>query len=905
MRIIKIHHQTRFEFLEQREAIAATTQVICAHQSLATALDVPYCSLEMLARQHCQHEGWQILSPWMAHQRRLAVIREQVQDQREDPTWPHLQHNGSSEGDLSALERRLIPGLTSLLWSDLDLAALAAITPHSSPLTLLLRVAQAYCDRLEHEKSVDPAQVYQRAARLQPTPRPLWVCGYPEWIDRQPRLQFLNAIAAPESLLVLPSFPELDLPGQQQAIAALQALGWTLETSEDEPSVSATATVSLPVHPQPATSYVNQEEEVRGVLRQVKRLLHQGVAPQEMALVTWDLEGYDPILQDIAWEYELPLTCDRPRPLLKTPLGAWLNQVVATVRSRFDFEPTAALLRHPLTPTAPQILGTIDWGKVRRQHPHTGQGWRDCGARLTALEGWRRGDRSTWIARLQELLESWQLKQRLLSHRSDRLAWSSLEQGLQHLAQANPQPLTLEQFTQELLDTLSWLRVTPEPSEGAIALHSPETLLGAKYGYLWVLGVADGMIPSPLPCDPLLDLYRRKQLRNQGFAIETALTLTQRQLLVFRELFRVAEQIYLSYPRQIKATPRSPSPYLARFEIPVQAADDQGAIASWQELRQRALRQGGLRQGGSHQPISREDPVLSHAARSWAIEQGRLQGQGGDRFQGLTDVPLDLPSRCFSASQLTHLGQCGFKWFAGDLLKIRELAEAETEFSARLRGKLYHKTLELATQKALETRSPDLRQALLQHLEAAFEEAEVLEQLPELAAWGARRKEHLQRLHRTISQGSFLADDSQILATERSFEGEWYGFRVRGQIDRLDLTPKGYVVIEYKSRSSRPTRAKNDQGKADLDVQLPLYQDLVGQQLQEENPTESASVQAYYYSLTKAKRLGTGDKVDRAALERFSDRLKTHLKQGDYPVEPDSQQSACQYCPHDVICRKS
>jgi ATP-dependent helicase/DNAse subunit B len=412
------------------------------------------------------------------------------------------------------------------------------------------------------------------------------------------------------------------------------------------------------------------------------------------------------------------------------------------------------------------------------------------------------------------------------------------------------------------------------------------------------------MIPSPLPSDPLLDLYRRQQLRKQGFAIETAFTLTQRQLLVFRDLFRVAGELYLSYPRQIKATPRQPSPYLARFNVAVQAADDPGAIASWQELRQRGLRQQELRQRGLQ-----EDPVLSHAARSWAIEhrrhQGRRQSQGGDRFQGLTEIPLDLQSHCFSASQLTHLGQCGFKWLAGDLLKIRELAEAETELSGRVRGKLYHKTLELATQMALETRSPDLREALLQHLEAAFEEAEALEQLPELAAWGARRKEHLQRLQRTVSQASFLSDDGQIVATERSFEGEWYGFQVRGQIDRLDHTPKGHVVIEYKSRSSRPTRAKNDQGKADLDVQLPLYQDLVAQQLQGENPTESASVEAYYYSLTKGKPLGKRNKVDRAALERFSDRLKTHLKQGDYPVEPDSQQSACQYCPHDVICRKS
>ena len=124
----------------------------------------------------------------------------------------------------------------------------------------------------------------------------------------------------------------------------------------------------------------------------------------------------------------------------------------------------------------------------------------------------------------------------------------------------------------------------------------------------------------------------------------------------------------------------------------------------------------------------------------------------------------------------------------------------------------------------------------------------------------------------------------------------------RGVVDRVDRTPSGYVIIEYKSRSNRPGRAKDEQGQANLDVQLPLYGDVLGQQLQAQE-AETASVRSYYYSLTKAKPLGHRDKVDREALERFSDRLKDHLHRGDYPVEPDRQYYACQYCPHDVICR--
>ena len=643
-------------------------------------------------------------------------------------------------------------------------------------------------------------------------------------------------------------------------------------------------------------------------MRDLQRRLGEGVPPKELALVTWDDAAYAPMVLDVAWEYELPIYHSNSPSLLSTGLGSWLKQALDTVRSRFEFETTAAFLRHPLTPTEETRIGQIDWDNVRRFHPQTLASWRDCGANLSPLEDWTRGEggsprlheRPIWLRQLRRLLDHWQVLHRGQQSPQVKSTGLALDKALAHLESLGTSHLSLEQFAQELRDTLALVPVVVPPPQGAIALQSPAAVVGARYRHLWVLGVAEGMTPSPLPREPLLDWYHRKQLQNQGFAIETAVVLSQRQLLLFAQLFRSASQLYFSYPRQIRKTPMLASPYLGRFGIEVREAENDGAIASWQELRQRGLRQS----------LPREDAVLTHAARSWSIELSRQQGSEGvgfangnrDRFQGQTEIPLEIGSRCFSASQLTHLGQCAFKWFAGDLLKIQELREAETELSGRLRGRLYHKTLELATRNALETGSTELRQALLDHLDAAFREAEELEQLPELAAWGARRKDHLQRLRRTLSQESFLGEDSQILHTEQSFEGEWYGFRVQGVVDRVDRTPSGYVIIEYKSRSNRPGRAKDEQGQANLDVQLPLYGDVLGQQLQAQE-AETASVRSYYYSLTKAKPLGHRDKVDREALERFSDRLKDHLHRGDYPVEPDRQYYACQYCPHDVICR--
>lgn len=899
MRTLEIEHLGKAKGPDRPETIAPGTQVICAHPSQAQALGVPYCSLDLLARQHCQQEGWQVLSPLMAYQERLRVLEQVLKSGH----WPHLQRQSTL--DLRTLERQLRSGITALLRSPSPLCELAEPTPAPSSFGLLVQVSLAYEAHLEQRNYLDPAQVYQRATQLKPRPRAMVVLGYPEWIERQPRLGFLDAIAGAGSVVYLASGQELGLKDQEKTIAQFETLGWTLERPEEGLNDSAKVLVEGGKGPQ-GTSYLNQEEEVRGVLRELKRCLLEGVAPDELALVTWDEAAYAPMLLDIAWEYELPLYRGGSQPLLATPLGFWIKQALDMVRSRFEFETTAGFLRHPLTPSEETKIGPVDWAKVRESHPQSWGRWRDCGANLTPLEDWTRGDygsrtlRQTWVQRLRQLLQDWQVLARVQQWPDSASLGSALDKALEHLAGLPQTPLSLDQFARELLETFSLVAVVSAVPQGAITLQSPAAVVGARYRHLWLLGVAEGITPSPLTQEPLLDWYHRKQLQNQGFAIETAVALSQRQLLLFAHLSCCASQLHLSYPRQIQKTPMLPSPYLARLGVEVREAQNDGAIASWQELRQRGLRQ----------PLPREDAVLTHAARSWSIELHRQQGLGGvretcenrNRFQGQTEIPVEIPSRRFSASQLTHLGQCAFKWFAGDLLKIQELREAETELSGRLRGRLYHKTLELATQKALETGSTELRQALLDHLDAAFLEAEELEQLPELAAWGARRQEHLQRLRRTLAQESFLGETSQILSTERPFEGEWYGFRVRGVVDRVDRTPDGYVIIEYKSRSSRPTRAKTEQGKADLDVQLPLYGDVLGQQLQQEE-AEATSVRSYYYSLTKAKPLGHRDKLDREALQRFSDRLKEHLTRGDYPVEPDRQYYACQYCPHDVVCR--
>lgn len=856
-----------------RRTLANFPTVVCANPHAAKTLDVPYLSLEALAMDVCQSHQWQIASPLLTRRTRLAVLEELVQTGK----WQALNPQ-SSEFDFTGTIGQLRPALNSLLRWGIDLEKLAN-TPNLRPeLANLVQFARSYRQRLHTQKYCDRAELFWVATHLNPQPQPLLVYGYAE-LPRDAR-HFLDAIAADGSLLHLPCDDTPHHQDNRDSIAALDARGWTVKTPRQ-------------AFPQPTTTalaYANLDDEVRNVLTEVKTLIRQGVDPADIVLVTRRESTYADTVLDIAWEYDLPVRAFYALPLSATRFGTWVKAVLEAVRSRFDFEATATLLRHPLT-----RLGGIDWAKVRSQHPANALHWQQCGADLSPLQQWNASERSQWVQRLQTLFETWELSRSCQTQARDILAFQQFQTVLETLAQPEGDRLDFQRFSREIADSLNLLTVPAQPGRGGIALHTPLSVFGAQYSHVFVLGVAEGMFPAPPQNQPVLDFFTCKQLQRQGFPVETAVNAARRETVSFSSLFSVAAtQLHLSYPQQMGKNPVLPSPYLAQFGIEATTAEPSMRAASVEESRQRTLRRENAAEGAT-------DRVLRHAARNWAIELRRESQHPRDRFDGVTEVPFNPQTHRFSASQLTAFGQCGFKWFARYLLHVDELDEAETELSGRLRGSLYHKTLEVASKRALETGSEDLRQALLEHLDAAFAEAEELEKLPTLAAWGARRREHLARLRRTISDESFLPEGSRILAVEKSFEGEWYGLRVRGKIDRLDATPQGYVLVEYKNRSSRPSRAKNPQGKADLDVQLPLYADVAPQALL---PDAEGNVRAYYYSVTKAKPLGHRDIHNPEELEAFVENLKSQLQQGAYPVEPDTQEIACEYCPHDALCRR-
>src|SRR5258708_37841242 len=98
-------------------------------------------------------------------------------------------------------------------------------------------------------------------------------------------------------------------------------------------------------------------------------------------------------------------------------------------------------------------------------------------------------------------------------------------------------------------------------------------------------------------------------------------------------------------------------------------------------------------------------------------------------------------------------------------------------------GKLYHKTLQLAVQRAMV--AENFREGVLNELEPAFLEAEADDEIAvcELPNWERRRSEHLTVLRKAVESPDFIGEGSRVISTEKTFVVNWNGFWMRGYID--------------------------------------------------------------------------------------------------------------------------
>jgi RecB family exonuclease len=867
---------TPFPLEVARQQVDSDRQLILASSTRAArALDSARTkfkrqTLKQYARFILRQRGIRIASALTAQRSLQAAVQEILSSQ-----------------DLAGTATKLATPLNKLLRRGINLEDLAGSGIDRA--ASLAKVAIAYQQKLCELNLIDPAMILWKAMECQPTMLPVFVYGY--FTPEQDELAFINAIAAPDSHFFLPDAETPILTGNHSISTWLQAHGWAVN-AEDHPHdrlgeaiagqflQSFQSAQSAILSRQPAVHrYANRLAEIRGTLGQVKQLLRQKVSPQAIALVARDEQQYGPMLRHIAQEYQVPIRLLYSLPLRTTRLGAWINHLINAVDSLYSLRPTMDLLRHVLTESP---IALQQWPVIRQQRPDNLAAWQGFGADLSGLDWPQCDTRENWVERLKMALRQFDVRKRSARWARETVAFNQLSQGLVDLSRPESEQLERSAFFEELLASLELLSVPAQPGRGGVELHGPGALTGSEYQHIFVLGMAEGVLPKPIADDPVLDFYDCKQLKQAGFAFDDATDASRKEALSFYTMLQtVTQEITFSYPQLLDRAEALPSSYLGQLNLRASYATSQ-IIASAEEYREIHLRQES----------PQVDAVLESAMRTQQIELKRESNAPCDEYDGVVGLGKDPEQHVFSASQLSTIGQCPFKWFVQKGLGVVDFDEADGEMSAAFIGQLYHKTLEILLEKG----HSDFNQ---EQLAVAFNQAEQQLNATEIVAWNAKRQEHLQVLRRAIQAPDFQPMGAQVLALEQTFNGTWQGLQVTGKVDRIDRTSDGLVLIDYKSGKTVHGILRDSVDKASLDIQMEIYQQVAAAAMA---PGISVS-DAYYYSLRQAERIKPKQPADGVEWEKFADRVKQHLREGDYPVKP-SGKDACEYCAYDLVCRK-
>ena len=805
--------------------------VITPNFNAAARYGVEYRSLEHLAIATIGQD--RIASPLLSHHLLRRAIRETI-----DPD------------DAEGTARALAPAIRELLRADADLDVLTETGRREARLA---EATRRYRELLRDHGKIERAEVFVAARKGVTTQQLISVVGFPRFGREE--IRFLDAIAASGSCLELHHAEDYAFADPQMVREHLEGAGWQVVVGDTllpwQSDVAATA-----------LRFPDREAEVRGALRHVKVLLESGVPAGDIALATRDEVGYGPLVLAVAREYEIPIAAFYAIPVTATRVGSWLQALLDVFHDDFDYEATARYLAHPLTDRLPSEV----WARARAQHPQNHAGWRAVGADLADLEWPERAAAAFWGGRLHALFDA--LVGRVEDPRG-RVALAQIREAVGPMIGPDDPELHRNRVLALLRDALELLTVPVQP-EGGVALHTPLSLFGTKRPYLWVLGMAEGVTPPALRDDPVLDYLARKRLAAGGVLLESAVEAAARERLSFWALIRTASsEITYSYPHHDGRDPVEPSHFLELLGLEVRRPEEEIAVGRLE-----------ARRAGLLQPDVYNDDVLVHARAAYQVELAREVESRLGPHDGMTGIPFAREGFSYSATQMQNLMACPFQWFARYALQATEAEEHEDD--PLFLGRLYHGALELAAERA--KGAPDVRQAMLEHLDDAFAAAEQRENLPAMPGWEARRAHYLQTLEAAVAGPAFALAGAGIHGVELTFSEQWRGFPVAGKIDRLDEHPDGLVITDYKSGVSVSAP----------DVQLPMYQEVIQGRFPEREVAD-----------TRYLSIRTGEVIEASPpddLDAMLDEVRRHLEEGRFPL--DLTQKACERCGFDLVCRR-
>lgn len=507
-------------------------------------------------------------------------------------------------------------------------------------------------------------------------------------------------------------------------------------------------------------------------------------------------------------------------------------------------------------------------------------------------------------------------------------------------------------------------RLPPASVKGDVVkvLHV-EGSRGHKAKYAFILGLLEKLFPAEPLSDPFVpDTDREKLMKRFGVKMPKAMQRPSEEDLFFFLVTQIpADRLYLCYPatdpegkpnvasryveealtiltrpyrrevdeakvRRISLTvrdvvPRRPSEVLPSVEASF-SAEEAGTAALL------LAHEAGEVENASAFLASDEAALygLKVELKRCSSNKGPCEWSGA---VGATPLVAERWNAIFfegmSPTALEEFGKCPFVYFVRHVVRAEEIEEAAIPISFKERGRLVHQILAEFVKRRIERCSPPLTKAELKEAQAElveiahmfFEEAESQGRVGHPEVWKVEKESIKQLLLCSLEGEPRLQQEEGATPAyvEIGFgpmvEGRPHPtvrldgdteVPLRGFIDRVDIGPDGFRVIDYKTGSERQ-RKNIERG---YDFQLWAY-------------VKAATLitgldpkSAFYLLVTKPTRAGGARRCvvlefpkDWALTQQAEQRCKEHLtkiREGLFPTFPGSA-SECRNCPFKRVCR--
>lgn len=312
--------------------------------------------------------------------------------------------------------------------------------------------------------------------------------------------------------------------------------------------------------------------------------------------------------------------------------------------------------------------------------------------------------------------------------------------------------------------------------------------------------MAEGEYPRDFRPDWLLREEDRHYINQQGYNLDTIDILLRRERESFGFLTSCSDVGYFSYP----LTEEGGSPHLMSTYL--------------EELMAKA------------EKVLKFQGDFASAYRAKKTDQGKGYSSGVWDIDDIPEAGRNCLDKPFSASSINSYGQCPFKFFLERALNLAKDPE-EGEYTKMARGNVMHRVLQgFYSQRLGEgLRKEDMAQ-YAEEITASMEEhlgAEYRKSFEHQRLYEMERDELVETLVKYIEYNVKTQGDYTPWKLEYPFGFEepftlkgLPDVKLRGVIDRVDISPEGDMVIFDYKNSGTPPVEEVYQG---ISMQLPLY----------------------------------------------------------------------------------